>query len=456
MNGLTEAVWRDVLEQVRTNDPDVVAGWFTQLVPADLNHGQLTVLVRDEKQQRYLEDMAKSAFVDAVRMVTGRLVSVRFEMDTGVGKEGGGLSATAGVASTSGSYKNTPEMWSSGELRLVSDYTFENFVVGPENRMGHAAAVAVSEAPGKSYNPLFIHGGVGLGKTHLLQAACHVILRDRPEALLMYLSCETFVNHYVEALEKGLLNQFRYRYRHVDVLAIDDIQFLGKRERTQEEFFHTFNTLYQNQKQIIMSADAPPSEIPSLEDRLVSRFNSGLVVRIDEPSMETRMAILRKKSAMRGITMPDDVVQFVAQRVSSNARELEGAINRVMGHAHLRPDHTITLEVAQEALGDLPNSRAREVSLHTITQAVSAHFGLKQSDLQGKRRTKSVAYPRQICMYLARTLTRMSLEEIGVYFGGRDHTTVLHAHRSIEQGRKKGNELDKLLEQLAGEICSKA
>jgi len=341
------------------------------------------------------------------------------------------------------------------ELRLNPDYTFSNFVTGPCNRLAHAACVAVAESPGHVYNPLFVHGSVGLGKSHLLQAVCHRLRNNgHADKHILYLSCETFTNHFVEAIERGALHQFRYRYRHVDVLVIDDIQFLSDREQSREEFFHTFNTLYQAKKQIILSADEAPNGIPRLEERLISRFNWGLVVRIDPPSLETRMAILRKKAAIRCADLPEDVLYHIAATVQSNARELEGALSKVLAFSQ-QFGGIINLDVARQALADLVPDSFRQIGIGDIVEAVTEWFHIRLADLQGKRRHRSIALPRQICMYLARQLTGLSLEEIGGYFGGRDHTTVLHAVRTITEQAKTDPELQNVLAGLTTRLHQK-
>ena len=274
-----------------------------------------------------------------------------------------------------------------------------------------------------------------------------------PHSRILYLSCDSFINQFINAVETGEMNQFRYRYRHVDVLVIDDIHFLARRERTQEEFFHTFNTLYQGHKQIILSADCPPSEIPELEERLVSRFNWGLVARIDKPCYETRMAILQKKAKMRGIALPDDVLCYVASKIVSNTRELEGAVTKIQGMAMLQ-NGTIDLDLAKAALGDSATSEPRRITIQQILDAVTKYYNVRLSDLQSKKRHKSIAFPRQVCMYLARRHTHYSLEEIGGYFGGRDHTTVMHAVRTVDGGVKGkpdvAEQLTHIEHQLAG------
>ena len=264
---------------------------------------------------------------------------------------------------------------------------------------------------------------------------------------MLFLTCETFIRHFIQGVENGDLHNFRYRYRHVDVLMIDDIHFLADRESSQEEFFHTFNTLYQDHKQIILTADSAPSQIPSLEQRLTSRFNWGLVARIDRPAYETRMAIVHKKAHLRGLKVPDEVISLIATKVDSNTRELEGALTKVTGWAAINGG-SITLEIAKQALAEPGDAQTREVSIQQILDAVTARFDVRQTDLQGKKRTKSIAYPRQVCMHLARQLTRHSLEEIGGYFGGRDHTTVMHAVRTIDQHRRNDAHLRALLEEV--------
>jgi chromosomal replication initiator protein len=314
-------------------------------------------------------------------------------------------------------------------------YTFENFVTGPCNRLAHAASLAVADLPGRAYNPLFVHASAGLGKSHLLQAICHRILADQPDpdaSGLAYISCEDFVNRFITAIGHGQTEQFRQRFRHLGVLVIDDIHFLADKDRTQEEFFHTFNTLYQAQKQVVLSSDSPPHEIPSLEERLVSRFKWGLVVRVDRPSFETRVAIVQKKARLRGRDLPEDVVQYIANVVDTNNRELEGAVVRVLGYASLC-NRQVDLALAKEALRDLIATPTRAITIQEVADAVIRRYSARLSDLQGRERAQSVAVPRQVCMFLARRLSNRSLEEIGVFFGGRDHTTVLHAERKIRR-----------------------
>jgi len=430
-------IWSDILGQVRLNYPQLARGWFFELQLTKLEDGVLHISTRNHAQSDYLQQHCRAAFTEAAQAATGRLVSVTIDVEP-VQED-----HPEAALSLSGH---------SNQLLLNPDYTFDNFVTGPCNRLAHAAALAVAEEPGRAYNPFFIHGRVGLGKTHLLQAICHAIRKKRPDTTSHYISCETFINDFIEAVELGGLHRFRYRYRHVDVLVIDDIQFLADRERSQEEFFHTFNTLYQSQRQIILSADCSPSEIPSLEERLISRFNSGLVALLDRPCMETRMAIIHKKAKLRCIEVPEEVIRFVASRIDTNIRSLEGALVKIDALSQMYSG-AITLEIAQEAL---EADSGRAVKIPSILEAVSKRFDMKVSDLQGKKRSKAVTHPRHVSIFLARQLTSQSLEEIGGYFGGRDHSTVLHASRTIERQADEDPQLRALLDEIASEVKNRA
>jgi chromosomal replication initiator protein len=340
------------------------------------------------------------------------------------------------------------------QIVISPDYSFESFITGPGNQLAYAAAVAVANQPGTAYNPLFIHGGVGLGKTHLLQAICQTIMQQQPGKNITYLSCDAFMNQFLDCVQRGQMAEFRNRYRHADVLVIDDIHFLANRERTQEEFFHTFNALYQLNKQIVLSSDSPPNEIPQLEERLISRFGWGLVATVSRPCYETRVAIVRSKARIRALEISDDVVSYIASKIDTNARELEGAITTIQGHAALQ-NRPIDLPLAREALGESSGGGGvSQVTLQHIIDAVTRFYNVKLSDLQSKRRHKSITEPRQICMWLARKRTRFSLEEIGGYFGGRDHTTVMHSIRTVEDRSRLDQNLAQALAQLDEQIVS--
>ncbi|WP_404356899.1 chromosomal replication initiator protein DnaA [Cytobacillus firmus] len=331
---------------------------------------------------------------------------------------------------------------------LNPKYTFDTFVIGSGNRFAHAASLAVAEAPAKAYNPLFIYGGVGLGKTHLMHAIGHYVLDHNPSAKVVYLSSEKFTNEFINSIRDNKAGDFRDKYRNVDVLLIDDIQFLAGKEQTQEEFFHTFNTLHEESKQIIISSDRPPKEIPTLEDRLRSRFEWGLITDITPPDLETRIAILRKKAKAEGLDIPNEVMLYIANQIDSNIRELEGALIRVVAYSSLI-NKDINADLAAEALKDIiPSSKPKVITIHEIQRVVGEHFNVKLEDFKAKKRTKSVAFPRQIAMYLSRELTDFSLPKIGEEFGGRDHTTVIHAHEKISKMLQSDSQFEKQLKEI--------
>jgi chromosomal replication initiator protein len=345
----------------------------------------------------------------------------------------------------------TPDGPSQGQLDFESidnilnpKYTFDSFVVGSSNQFAHAAAVAVAERPSKAYNPLFIYGGVGLGKTHLMHAIGQAIKLHNKQLRLTYISTEKFTNELINAIRYDKLLGFREKYRNNDVLLIDDIQFIAGKERTQEEFFHTFNSLYDMQKQIIISADCPPREIPTLEERLHSRFEWGLIADIQPPDLETKVAILKKKAARQDIALPDTVALYIASKIKSNIRELEGALVRLIAFCSLRGSD-ITLQMAQETLRDLLSPGEKAITIEMIQKIVADHYGMRVQELKSKNNSKSVAVPRQICMYLCKKLTGGSLPQIGRDFGNKHHTTVLHSVNKIEVMRHHDKDLDKLI-----------
>lgn len=316
-------------------------------------------------------------------------------------------------------------------IQLNPKYTFDSFVVGESNRFAHAASLAVADSPAKTYNPFFIYGGVGLGKTHLMHAIAHHIIIKNKNLKVAYLTSEKFTNDLINSIRDEKPEEFRNKYRNMDILLIDDIQFLAGKERTQEEFFHTFNTLHEANKQIIISSDRPPKEIPTLEDRLRSRFEWGLITDIQPPDLETRIAILRKKVQLENFQVPDDVLYYIADKIQSNIRELEGALIRLIAYSSLNQCE-ITSELAYNVLKDiLPQKKPRQINVQLIHQVVAKYFNVRPDDFKSRKRTRNVAFPRQIAMYLTREMTDLSLPQIGAYFGGRDHTTVLHAQDRI-------------------------
>jgi len=427
-----ENIFADILDRAKAFDPVNTRNWFDKLEAVHFSGGSLAIGCPDEAKVQFLRDNCKNAFTRAAQQITGHLVSVDFKVN--------------------GNRESISQHQRSGPaLKLHPDYTFDNFVVGPSNRLAHASCVAVSQSPGNTYNPLFIYGNSGLGKTHLLHAVCHEARKKLDNAVIHLLSCEEFINRFIGAIEQGNLAGFQSQFRTVDMLVIDDIQFLREREQSQEEFFHTFNALYHNDKQIILTADSLPTEIPSLEERLISRFNWGLVARIDPPSYETRVAIVQKKTHLRGLTISDEVAEYIARKVRANIRELEGALTTIYAVATTAGEQ-ITIELAHRALEDQVNSTIRHISITDIIEVVTNHFDVRLADLQSKRRSQSITEPRQICMYLARNLTRHSLEEIGGHLGGRDHTTVMHACSKIDNIRNTQPKMSSLLNGLTKQI----
>jgi chromosomal replication initiator protein len=335
-----------------------------------------------------------------------------------------------------------------GFINLNSRYTFENFVVGSGNRHAHAYSLAVANSPAKTYNPLFIYGGVGLGKTHLIQAICHHIRNSAPgNVKICYISSEKFTNELIDAIQHHSTASFRQKYRNVDTLVIDDIHFIAGKESTQEEFFHTFNTLYDAHKQIVFSSDRPPKEIANLQERLVSRFGWGLTTDIQPPDLETRVAILKKKIEREPVSVPDDVIFFIAQLIKTNIRELEGALIRTIAYSLLE-EAPVTLQLTKEVLKDLLKEPKKVITVDFIQRCVVEEFSVALQDMKTRRRNKQVVLPRQIAMYLSRELTDLSLPEIGEAFGGKDHTTVLHSYKKIKEGLLSNPELKERLEKV--------
>ncbi len=349
----------------------------------------------------------------------------------------------------------TQEEKKDNEAILNPKYTFDTFVIGSSNRFAHAASLAVAEAPAKAYNPLFIYGEVGLGKTHLMHAIGHYILKHNSKMNIMYLTSEEFTNRLINSIRYDETIKFRNQYRNIDILLIDDIQFLAGKERTQEEFFHTFNALHDANKQIIISSDRPPKEIPTLEERLRSRFEWGLITDIQEPDLETRIAILKKKASLDDIEVPNDVIVYIANEIKSNIRELEGALIRVVAYSSLVNDN-ITVELTQEALKDIIESnqpkKNKQITVNLIKEVVANNYGVDIQTMESKKRTRAVAFPRQIAMYIARKLTSLSLPQIGKKFGGRDHSTVLHAFNKIKDKMEDEKDFNEKIKDLIAEI----
>jgi chromosomal replication initiator protein len=338
-----------------------------------------------------------------------------------------------------------------GAAQLNPRYTFDAFVIGSGNQFAHAACQAVSQRPSKAYNPLFLYGGVGMGKTHLMQAIGHEVKRVQPQAAICYISSEKFTNEMINSLRYDKMTTFRDKFRNVDVLLIDDIQFLAQKERTQEEFFHTFNALHESMKQIVIASDRSPKELAEIEDRLRSRFEWGLIADIQPPDLETKVAILQKKAEQERVSLPTDVALFIASNIRSNVRELEGALIRLVAHSSL-VGAEISLPYAQQVLKNFIDSQARKVTIESIQKAVAEQFGLRLVEIKAKNNARAIVYPRQIAMYLAKHLTEASLPEIGRQFGGKHHTTVLHSVEKIEAERKANKDLNRMLNKLTEQL----
>jgi chromosomal replication initiator protein len=411
--------------------------WFSPVRCLEISETSVILGVPDSYYGQWLKDHYQDLILSASREVLGTQKALVYQV------------APLEPKTESPSVSKMPEKSAApgGLVLLNSKYTFDSFVIGPGNRFAHAAACAVAESPAKQYNPLFIYGPVGLGKTHLMQAIAHETHRRKPGSKVLYISSEKFTNQLITSIQTKSTQQFRGKYRNVDLLLIDDIHFIAGKEATQEEFFHTFNTLYDAHKQIVVTSDRSPKEIPGLEERLVSRFGWGLVTDIQPPDFETRVAILKKKMEKETVVVPDDVCYFIASKIRSNIRELEGALIRVVAFCSLT-GQTVDLKTAQEVLRDSLKEEEQNISMERIQRVVADFFNLKISDLRAKRRNRSVAFPRQIAMYLIRSLTAHSLPEIGEYFGGRDHTTVLHSVNKIDSEMEEKVDLRKTIQEI--------
>ena len=417
--------------------------WLKSTKAHSLKKDTLTVVAPNEFARDWLEERYSDVIGEVLYETTGEQLEVKFIIPHNQKEEEYDLPAPAKKVR-----KSDDEQHEIPQTLLIPKYTFDTFVIGSGNRFAHAASLAVAEVPAKAYNPLFIYGGVGLGKTHLMHAIGHYVLEHNPSAKVVYLSSEKFTNEFINSIRDNRAEDFRNKYRNVDVLLIDDIQFLAGKESTQEEFFHTFNALHEESKQIVISSDRPPKEIPTLEDRLRSRFEWGLITDITPPDLETRIAILRKKAKAERLDISNEVMIYIANQIDSNIRELEGALIRVVAYSSLI-NKDINADLAAEALKDIiPNSKPKIISISDIQRVVGEYFNVKLDDFKAKKRTKSVAFPRQIAMYLSRELTDSSLPKIGEEFGGRDHTTVIHAHEKISKLLQSDSQLQDHIKEI--------
>jgi len=434
-------IWEKTLNVIKVELTEVSFNtWLKAIQPVSIRENLITFSVPDDFTKGILEARYSKLIKNALKQVTSEYYDIRLIIPT---------EENFTSIMTERSEINQSE--ESVNSSLNPKYTFETFVIGNSNRLAHAASVAVAESPAKAYNPLFIYGGVGLGKTHLMHAIGHYILKQNIRSKVVYISSETFTNELINSIRDDRNNEFRSKYRNVDVLLIDDIQFIAGKESTQEEFFHTFNSLYEANKQIIISSDRPPKEIRTLEERLRSRFEQGLIADIQPPDLETRIAILRKKAKSENLSISDDVMVLIAKKIHSNIRELEGALIRVVAYSSLT-NGEINEELANEALKDiLSNSKPKKVTPSVIKDVVGSYYNIKTEDFNAKKRNKSIVLPRQIAMFLCRELTDLSLPRIGEEFG-RDHTTIMHAYEKISSDIKIDTQLKSVLEELKSKI----
>ena len=436
-------IWEEALKIIEQEAPSAVSfeTWILPIIPCAIDGNQLILqaenaLAKDTLEKRYLPLLRT-----AVKLVSKNEYDI--VLLTEEEQRSGGLRKID---------LSTEKKKTNADRNLNQKYVFDSFVVGNSNRMAHAAALAVAENPAQAYNPLFLYGNSGLGKTHLMHSIGHFILDKDPDARVLYVTSETFTNELINSIQNNKNEEFRNKYRNIDVLMIDDIQFISKKEGTQEEFFHTFNTLYESSKQIIISSDRPPKEIKTLEDRLRSRFEWGLIADVQAPDYETRIAILRKKAERDNLTVPNEVMAYIAKNIASNIRELEGALTRIVAFATLT-NQDISISLAENSLKDIFSENASTpLTPDLIQQVVAEHYNIRVEDIQGSKKPKNIAFPRQVSMYLCRKLLDISLPKIGESFGGRDHTTVIHAITKIEKQLETDTALQKTILQLEKEI----
>lgn len=448
MDADLKKIWAKTLETIKSELSEVSFNtWIKSCEPISISSDTITISVPNSFTQDILDKRYKDLVANSIEVVCSKLYKIEFVIASEA-YEKEELKNDASNNSSSKSIVVNDEMSST----LNPKYTFNSFVIGNSNRFAHAASLAVAESPAKAYNPLFIYGGVGLGKTHLMHAIGHYILDNNPSARVVYVSSEKFTNELINAIKDDKNEDFRNKYRNVDVLLIDDIQFIAGKERTQEEFFHTFNALHDANKQIILSSDRPPKEIPTLEDRLRSRFEWGLIADIQVPDFETRMAILKKKADVENLNVANEVMGYIATKIKSNIRELEGALIRIIAYSSLT-NREVTVDLASEALKDIISKKqGKHITIDLIQDIVSSYFNLRVEDLKSQRRTRNVAHPRQIAMYLSRKLTDMSLPKIGEEFGGRDHTTVIHAYEKISENLKTDDSLQHTINDITKKL----
>lgn len=438
-----EEIWNKSLSEIEEKvGNSVLELWFKPVKLSQVKEQQITLDIPNRFFKDWIEDNYPDIMTETVGGILGHPVSVRYRIVEKVDPN---------LKKMDLRLENRRQKLANRGIYLNPKYTFENFVTGPSNQFAQAAANAVAESPGKTYNPLFLYGGVGLGKTHLISAIGNAVIDKWHEMVVIYVSAEQFTNEVVSAIRHEKMSELKKKYRNVDLLLLDDIHFIANKTQTQEEFFHTFNTLYEKQKQIVISSDRPPREIGAVTDRLRSRFGMGLIADIQPPELETKVAIIQRKAEMERINIPDEVAYYLAAKVKTNIRELEGCLIRLGAQASLtgRPIHK---DMAQEILHDLIIEDEKPVTTDQIQKVVCEHFGIKLADMKAKKRTKEIALPRQIAMYLSKKLTSLSLNDIGKNFGGKDHATVIYACKQIEEKRSKDEGFHRMVEHLFRKI----
>ena len=452
MANLVKEKWNSILAYVRDEfdmSPVSYNTWFEPIKVINCSKDTVTISVPDEVTLKYIVKKYEKMLTVAVEEITGTHYQLNFTV------EGEEENKESLIRDTS--KKVDPHLLSKANLN--PKYTFDSFVVGPNNNLAHAAALAVAETPGEVYNPLYIHGGVGLGKTHLMHSIAHFILKNNPNSRILYVTSETFTNDYIESIRNRsgdfTTADFRAKYRNIDVLLIDDIQFIVGKESTQEEFFHTFNSLYENKKQIILSSDKPPKAIDNLEERLRSRFEWGLTVDIQPPNFETRMAILRKKEDMEGYNIDNEVIKYIATNIKSNIRELEGALTKIVAKSrleHIEIDQVMAEKILEDYIG---NTGDKAITPDLIISVVAEHYNINLLDMASPKRNKEIVYPRQIAMYLCREMTDASLQQIGKSLGGRDHATIINGINKISEDIKSNEQLQNQIDIIKKKISPK-
>ncbi len=467
MNSQLHEIWQLTLAELSKdlNKPSFET-WFNLTKPVSLDDNCLIIEVPNDFTKEWFETRYREKIAKALKVITTNEHNVQFIIASEFQESGEEIHITTSPETNNqhSAFINQKELENREnqddqihKSKLISSfnprYTFDTFVVGACNRLSHAASLAVAESPARAYNPLFIYGGVGLGKTHLLHAIGQYSLLNHGFSRVFYFSSEKFTNEFINAIRDNKTLEFRNKYRNMDILLIDDIQFLAGKEQTQEEFFHTFNALHDNNRQIIISSDRPPKEIPTLEDRLRSRFEWGLITDLQPPDLETRTAILKKKALSDGIDIPDQVLQYIAEKVITNIRELEGALIRIVAYASLS-ETPITMELTEAALQDIIVTRQKNITVTMIIEKTADNFSIRPEDLLSKKRTQNIALTRQAAMYLCRMLTDLSLPKIGEEFGGRDHTTVLHAFKKIESLVSQNSDFKNRIELIKNNILN--